>query len=92
MSPTVIAPQISEVSSLYDSLFPGGMSPGQSAAPQQPAAAPVDPREKYKKSILDFVLDDSVALKKKLGSTDQKKVDEYFNSVRELGWQRWRSF
>ena len=41
-------------------------------------------RERYKKSILDFVLEDAKALEKKLGYTDQRKLEEYLTSVREL--------
>jgi len=35
-------------------------------------------------SILDFVLEDANRLKKKLGTTDQLKLDEYLYSVREV--------
>jgi hypothetical protein len=38
----------------------------------------------YRKSILDMVADDAQRLKKKLGETDRRKVDEYFSSVREI--------
>jgi hypothetical protein len=41
-------------------------------------------REQYKKSILDFVMEDAAQLKQKLGSRDQHKLDEYFTSVREI--------
>lgn len=41
-------------------------------------------REKYQKSVLDFVLDDAGSLNKKLSRTDQRKMDEYLTSVREL--------
>ena len=34
-------------------------------------------------SILDTVLDDANAFKTKLGRTDQEKLEEYFNSIRE---------
>lgn len=36
------------------------------------------------KSILDEVLEQSKQLNQKLGKTDQQKLDEYFNSVREV--------
>lgn len=38
----------------------------------------------YKQSILDMVLDDASALKAKLGLHDQRKLDEYLTSVREI--------
>jgi hypothetical protein len=41
-------------------------------------------REKYHKSILDFVLEDAHDLQAKLGVKDQRKLDEYLSSVREL--------
>ena len=41
-------------------------------------------RERYEKSILDFVLDDTRQLTRQLGSTDRRKMDEYLTSVREI--------
>jgi hypothetical protein len=41
-------------------------------------------RNFYKASILDLVKQDALQLKKQLGVTDQRKMDEYFQSVREL--------
>ncbi len=41
-------------------------------------------RELYRKSVLDLVSRDAEQLRKRLGKTDQQKVDEYFTSVREL--------
>jgi hypothetical protein len=41
-------------------------------------------RERYEKSILDFVLEDANELKQKLGTTDRRKLDEYLTAVREL--------
>jgi len=41
-------------------------------------------RDRYRKSILDFVRDDADGLKRRLGKTDQRKLDEYLTSVREL--------
>lgn len=41
-------------------------------------------REKYRKSILDFVAEDARQLRAKLGQVDRQKVDEYLTSVREL--------
>lgn len=38
----------------------------------------------YNKSILDMVLDDARKLKGDLGTTDQRKLDEYLAAVREL--------
>lgn len=41
-------------------------------------------RDRYKKSILDFALDDAQRLKGNLGYTDRRKLDEYLTAVREL--------
>ncbi len=41
-------------------------------------------RQGYRKSILDFVMEDARALNPKLGRTDQRKLDEYLSSVRDL--------
>src|SRR5206468_5123473 len=41
-------------------------------------------RQEYRKSILDFVMDDAASLQKQLGKRDQRKLDEYFASVREI--------
>lgn len=41
-------------------------------------------RQGFKRSILDFVLEDANRLKKQLGAKDQTKLDEYFAGVREI--------
>lgn len=41
-------------------------------------------RERQRKSVLDFVLEDAGRLKTKLGAADVRKLDEYLTSVREL--------
>jgi hypothetical protein len=41
-------------------------------------------RDRYHKSILDFVAADAQRLKGKLGGTDLRKLDEYLTSVREI--------
>jgi hypothetical protein len=41
-------------------------------------------RDRYHKSILDYVAEDANQLKRQLGSTDQRKLDEYLSSVREI--------
>jgi hypothetical protein len=42
------------------------------------------PTERYRTSVLDTVLDDARDLKQKLGQGDQRKLDEYLTSIREL--------
>lgn len=41
-------------------------------------------RDRYRKSVLDFVLDDANRLSRQLGIKDQQKLDEYLTSVREI--------
>jgi hypothetical protein len=41
-------------------------------------------RDQYRLSILDFVNEDARRLKSRLGATDQRKLDEYLTSVRDL--------
>lgn len=41
-------------------------------------------REKYRKSVLDFVLEDAERLHKQLPAVDQRKLDEYLYSVRDV--------
>jgi len=60
----------------FERLFANGR-PGESAEARAK-------RERYSKSVLDFVLDDAQALRTKLGIADQRKLDEYLNAVREL--------
>ncbi len=46
--------------------------------------AQIEKRKAYEQSILDFVREDAQALKQRLGTRDQRKLEEYFTSVREL--------
>ncbi|QDU62470.1 hypothetical protein Pan216_33370 [Planctomycetes bacterium Pan216] len=41
-------------------------------------------RDYFRKSVLDFVRDDTARLEKRLGQTDRRKLDEYFTSLREI--------
>ncbi len=41
-------------------------------------------RDRYRKSILDFALDDARDLQNKLGTRDRRKLDEYFTGIREI--------
>jgi hypothetical protein len=41
-------------------------------------------RREQQRSILDFIDDDTRALERQLGNHDQKKLDEYLTSVREI--------
>ena len=41
-------------------------------------------RDQQRKSVLDFVRNDSSELQKRLGTVDKRKLDEYFTSVRDI--------
>ncbi len=41
-------------------------------------------RRAYRKSILDFVMDDAKRLQNRLGSTDRGKMEEYLTAVRDI--------
>ncbi len=41
-------------------------------------------RERYRMSVLDFVMEDASKLKGQLGKRDQQKLDEYLTGVREI--------
>jgi hypothetical protein len=61
---------------VFDRLFAGQLS--------QESAEAKAKREKYRKSVLDFVAEDAKQLRSKLGQNDRQKLDEYASSVREL--------
>lgn len=61
---------------VFERLF-GGSEPGETADARKR-------REYYRKSVLDFVLEDAKSLQSKLGVRDQGKLDEYFTGVREI--------
>lgn len=61
---------------VWDQLF-SGFDPGESAELKAKKML-------YRKSILDFVEADTTRIQKQLGKTDQVKLDQYLNGVREL--------
>lgn len=61
---------------VFERLFAGG--PGNES--DQARAR----RDRYQKSVLDFVREDADRLERQLGHTDRRKLDEYLTSVREL--------
>ena len=60
---------------LFERLFgaDAGLTPEQKAR-----------RNKFRRSILDFVSDDTKKLESNLGPTDKRKLDEYLSSIREI--------
>jgi hypothetical protein len=74
-SETTPMPKEMNPAPLFDRLF--GTGDKESAEARQK-------REKYRKSILDYVADDSKRLSAQLGKSDQHKLDEYQTSLREI--------
>ncbi|GAB4152770.1 MAG: DUF1552 domain-containing protein [Planctomycetaceae bacterium] len=72
---TATTPMAKEINPrlVFERLFGGGESEKGKAK-----------RDLYRKSILDMVAEDAYSLKKRLGKTDRRKIDEYFTSVREI--------
>ena len=69
-------PPESNPKAVFDRLFAGGSKKERDENKIR--------RERYRKSILDFALEDAKRLEKKLGYTDKRKLDEYLDSIREL--------
>ena len=55
-----------------------------SHGPASEVAANRGQREQFQKSILDFIAEDARRLHGRLGKTDQRKLDEYLNGIREI--------
>jgi hypothetical protein len=68
-------PKEIDPASLFDRLFGSGES--RSAVEAAKTA-------RHRKSVLDFVAEDSKRLEKKLGATDRAKLDEFQTSIREI--------
>jgi hypothetical protein len=71
-------PPILDPRSLFDRLF------GEDAAlsPEERAQ-----RNKYRRSILDFIAEDTRSLQGALGPTDRRKLDQYLGSIRDIELQ-----
>jgi hypothetical protein len=61
---------------VFERLFGNNVKPEEAAARAK--------REQRQKSILDFVLEDANDLRRQLGATDQRKVDEYLTAIRDI--------
>jgi hypothetical protein len=74
-SETQPLPPILDPRSLFERLF----GDGAELTPEARAR-----RQLHRRSILDFVTDDTRALRGDLGPTDQRKLDEYLGSIRAI--------
>lgn len=77
-SATTPLPKQTDPTKVFDQLFSAG---GATSGETEAAAAK---RRANNKSVLDTVLQEASSLRLKLGRTDQGKVDQYLNGVREL--------
>ncbi len=68
-------PPILDPRALFERLFGKGVSMSPEARARQ---------SKFRKSILDFVTEDTKKLQGDLGPTDRRKLDEYMSSIREI--------
>ena len=75
---TETAPVAKEIDpqAVFDRLFASGNPKETSEAKKR--------RESYRKSILDFVLEDAKDLRKQLGVKDKQKLEEYLYAVRDI--------
>jgi Protein of unknown function (DUF1552) len=74
-SETVPLPPILNPRVLFERMF----GSGQSATPEERAR-----QSKYRRSILDFVSEDTHKLESGLGPSDRRKLDEYLDAIREV--------
>jgi hypothetical protein len=77
-SETQPLPPILDPRALFERLF----GKGAELSPEARAL-----RARYRKSILDFVTDDTRKLQTGLGPTDRRKLDEYLSSIRDIELQ-----
>jgi len=68
-------PPILDPRALFERLFGAGAELSPEARARQ---------SKFRRSILDFVTDDTRKLQSTLGPTDKRKLDEYLSSIREI--------
>jgi len=71
-------PPILDPRPLFDRLF------GEDAALSPAARAE---KNKYRRSILDFITEDTQSLQKNLGPSDKRKLDQYLGSIRDIELQ-----
>lgn len=79
-SPTTPVPNEIDPKRAFDRLF---RSPGSKGA-ANPGGVSMALTEDDKKSVLDYVEGDANALKRKASISDQRKLDEYLTSVRDV--------
>ncbi len=73
---TTPVPKEVDPAAVFDRLFGNGDKGEQGKAQAK--------RDQYRRSVLDFALDDAQRLQKQLGVNDQRKLDEYLYAVRDV--------
>lgn len=74
--PTTPVPKELDPRRVFDRLFAGEIAKDVAKNQAQ--------RRRRRKSVLDFVLEDTRRLKRQLGGKDGRKVDEYFAAIRDV--------
>jgi hypothetical protein len=72
-SPTEPLPMIRDPRVAFDQLFGAGGTPGQRAM-----------RRRTERSILDWIVGEVAALKRELGVSDRRRLDQYLENIREI--------
>ncbi len=75
-TPTSPAPYEMNPKVVFDRLFTSGNS--------RLTQATVADRDFYRRSIIDYVLDDANRLRSRVARTDQRKLDQYLTGIREV--------
>ena len=73
---TTPVPKETDPGAVFDRLF-GGLTKAEMVKSK-------DIRKKFRKSVLDFAVDDAKRLQGQLGQLDRQKLDEYLDAVRDV--------
>jgi len=71
-SATTPVPKLNNPRLIFERLFSSGSDAEQAR------------RERNRRSVLDFVREDATALQPRLGANDRRKLEEYFNAIRDI--------
>ena len=71
-SATTPVPKLNNPRLIFERLFSTGSDAEQAR------------RERNRRSVLDFVREDATALQPRLGANDRRKLEEYFNAIRDI--------
>lgn len=77
-------PAIYDPIKAFAAIFGGAMGSADPGTGSSGGTPPVDTLLKQKKSLLDFVLDDTQRLKQRLAAPERVRLDQYLESLREI--------